>query len=102
MSIFARIFLAGFVCLQLHATAILLIRTPTYIVVAADSKVVNNGGVAVRNTCKIQQTGSMFYVPIRFVRDNAAGYDLFKTIGNIEAASSQTRRRKWKLPSASH
>jgi hypothetical protein len=73
--------------MQLNATAIALIVTPRFIVLAADSKVVNLRGEFVRNECKTIQAGKNFYAPINFVRYSPTGFDLEKIILNVTADS---------------
>ena len=72
---------------RLNATAIALIVTQRFIVVASDSKVVNTKLEFVRNTCKIRQTGTTYYIPVNYVRDAETGYDLDKIILSTKADS---------------
>lgn len=83
-------------CAHLNATAIALIVTPRFIVVAADSKVVGEHVAAKGNECKIRKAGDTFYVPNKFVNHSAAGYDLNKTVLSIAANSVAERAAKVK------
>ena len=65
--------IAPILCKHLNATAIALIVTPKFVVVATDSKVVDGHLVARNQECKIRTTGETFYVPNKFVRNSVTG-----------------------------
>jgi len=67
-------------CVQLYATAIALIVTPRFVVIAADSKAVDAHGAANGEVCKIRRAGEVFYIPNKFVSHRASGYDWNHTI----------------------
>jgi len=65
----------------LHGTAVAAIRTPSEIVVAADSKEVNGDGSANTNlVCKIRQIGDMFFTVNAMNSQSATGFDAFQII----------------------
>ncbi len=68
----------------LHATAILIIRTPAYVIIAADSKAVDSHGRPyVEPECKIRRAATFFYVPNKFVSDSASSYNLYGMVDEI-------------------
>lgn len=68
-----------------HATAIVLIRTPTQIVIAADSAVVDSDGSSVGQTCKIRQLSpDLFFTLMGVHTDPNVGFDAFQQIQMVD------------------
>lgn len=64
-----------------RGTAIAAIRTPTQIVVAADSKEVSFSGTSLSDEiCKIRQAGPVFYAVHGLSRDIRTGFNVFNMI----------------------
>lgn len=74
-------------CHGLKATAIALIVTPRFAVVAADSKAVDSHGGVKADVCKIRRVGRIFYIANNFVSHSATGYNLERTIRDIQGNS---------------
>jgi hypothetical protein len=64
-------------CLTANATTIVVARTPTEIVIGADSKVTDSyGGVVDNSACKIQQVGNLFVAFEGLLRDKKTGFNV--------------------------
>jgi hypothetical protein len=72
---------------QLQATAIALIVTPRFVVIATDSKVVDARVEPKGEACKIRKVDDLFYVPNKFVSHEASGYDLDHMIRDLRGRS---------------
>jgi len=72
---------------QLQATAIAVIVTPRFIVIATDSKAVDDRVAPQGETCKIRKANDLFYVPNKLVRHAASGYDLDQIIQDLRGHS---------------
>ena len=60
-----------------NATTIVAVRTPSEIVIGADSKVTDTYGNALRSQgCKIIQAGNLFFAYEGLARDNRTGFDI--------------------------
>lgn len=63
--------------LRVNATTIVIARTPTEIVIGADSKVTDSYGQGVDNeVCKIHQVGSLFVAFEGLLRDKRTGFNV--------------------------
>ena len=59
-----------------EATTIVVVRTTTEIVIAADSKVTDAYGESLDDSCKIRQVGNLFIGFEGFVRDKKTGFNV--------------------------
>lgn len=60
----------------LIGTAIVAVRTPTEIIVGADSKLTTNDGSATESVCKIYQVGRVFFALAKYAGTRTNGFNV--------------------------
>jgi len=69
-------------------TAILVVRAEQFIVVAAESAVVDETGKSLTPECKIRRVGNIFYSVNKLTQDTYSGYDLHQIVANNDKYGS--------------
>lgn len=68
-----------------HGTAVFIIRTPSEIAAASDSKTTNDDGSSASPMCKIRQFGHMFVSVNGTVKSLVTSYDMFAILTKIDS-----------------
>jgi hypothetical protein len=70
------------------ATAVAIVVSPGFVVIAADSRAVDASGKAQPDVCKIHKVGETIYVANKFVDDSAVDYSLDRTVRAARGGSA--------------
>jgi hypothetical protein len=73
---------------KIMSTAVAIIRTNQWIVIAADSLAVDEFGKTIGNECKIRTIGKFVYVANKFTEDSRDQYNIHRIIENIPERDS--------------